>query len=308
MATPPSENQLRAAFKLWALKQITSAPDHPLQCLVEKSSGQWHPNAVGSESKPSVDAGHLTSKWTGAPPFFALEDSDFNRVFNKGENKTRHGVIYEKSAVLIGGVPVERRTAQMLENVAQKPDRTPAFPKGTVAGAPVVKGAVYIRGGEFGIVQSGDGSDLIESPTVTSIKSNASLKGKLGELASNQDAVALVGESLGQLQTWLTYRNITVEVKKQLRTSYATEINNIFGASKGVLVVVRVQRWANPSPDYRMDTPSLSSLNIVGGTNVEQAMSSWKQPSILQGAPQGFEIVENYFWLTKSNFASFTQD
>ena len=175
MAGSPSDKQLRAAFKTWALDRIGSTPGHPLQCLVDNGTKKWHPNMIRSEQQPSVDAGHLTSKWTGAPPKFALEDSDSNRYFNHGENKTRHGVFFEKSAVLIGGVPVEYSTAKMLESTGKlKP--------GTVAAAPFVKGAVYSANRGF-TVETIESSATEAQTIIPSMPSNASLQNKIGEVA-----------------------------------------------------------------------------------------------------------------------------
>lgn len=91
MAAMPPDGPLRSAFKNWALNIIKSTPNHPLRFLKDPKTGTWYPNRINFPGDPSVDAGHTVSKWTGLPTYFALEDSDYNRNFNRGENRTREG-------------------------------------------------------------------------------------------------------------------------------------------------------------------------------------------------------------------------
>jgi Bacterial toxin 5/Pre-toxin TG len=98
----------------------------PLNFLKDPETGKWS-GRTHLTSKPTVQAGHLTSRHSGEAERFALEDSFFNQLSNwKGESQ---GAIFEKEAIDIGGVPVERRTAQTWEN-------TGLLPKGTVQAAP----------------------------------------------------------------------------------------------------------------------------------------------------------------------------
>src|SRR5277367_3013978 len=109
MGTMPADSPLRQAFKTWALSRITADPSRLLRFLCDPKTGNWYENRINFPDDPSVDAGHMTSKWTERPPLMALEDSDFNRnkAFNRRENKTRDGVFFEKGAVLIGHPPFE---------------------------------------------------------------------------------------------------------------------------------------------------------------------------------------------------------
>jgi hypothetical protein len=65
------------------------------------------------------------------PEILALEDSTFNQwSSNVGETQ---GAVFEKSAVSIGGIPVELRTARLLEGAG-------LLPPGTVSSSPIHPG------------------------------------------------------------------------------------------------------------------------------------------------------------------------
>jgi hypothetical protein len=126
-----SEGYLNRVFMNWALKEIKTQmadhPDgsHPLRKLLDESGAHWQARVVYTPHV-SVQAGHLTSGHSKAQEFFAIEDSLYNKLSNDlGESKGR---IFLKEAVDIGGIPVERRTAEMWE-------RNDVIPKGTVANA-----------------------------------------------------------------------------------------------------------------------------------------------------------------------------
>jgi hypothetical protein len=90
-------------------EHIAQTEDHPLRKLLD-DNGQWRSRSHLSEEF-TVQAGHLVSRHSGLEERFALEDSFYNQVSNwRGESQ---GYIFVKSAVLIGDIPVELRTAQM---------------------------------------------------------------------------------------------------------------------------------------------------------------------------------------------------
>ena len=104
----------RRAFMRSQLRVILNALDqgkkHPLGFLVDPKTRNWRGRSHLSE-EPSVQAGHLTSRHSGAPERFAVEDAFFNQVSNwKGETQ---GAIFMKEAVEIEGVVVEARTAEL---------------------------------------------------------------------------------------------------------------------------------------------------------------------------------------------------
>ncbi len=128
----------------WALARIVSTPQHPLRFLVDPvrlefhgQFGSRHKRAIVNEDHPTVQAGHLVS-FHGladvAHERLALQDADFNQEQNYTvERPGIRGIVFS-TAVEIGGVPVESRTAQMWENVGV------LVPKGIVAAAPASLG------------------------------------------------------------------------------------------------------------------------------------------------------------------------
>src|SRR5262249_42830819 len=97
-----------ASFMNQQLKTILETPNHPLAFLVDPLARDWLSRGTYS-SDPTVQAGHLTSLFSGAPERFALEDSTFYQwSSNRGESQ---GAIFLKNAVDIWGAIVEFRTA-----------------------------------------------------------------------------------------------------------------------------------------------------------------------------------------------------
>jgi Bacterial toxin 5 len=112
------------AFMNWARMAILSASSHPLLFLIDPSTKDWRSN-LGSrdhrssnEDDPAVQAGHLYTRWALSDikdQRFALEDADQNLEANySGE---RRGVIFDRPAVDIGGVPAMLASVQMWERL-----------------------------------------------------------------------------------------------------------------------------------------------------------------------------------------------
>jgi hypothetical protein len=73
-----------------------------------------------------VQAGHLESFRSGAPERLALEDADRNQLKNwTVENRWRQGITMT-TAVVFGGVPVEKATAEQWERLGLLPNGTTA--------------------------------------------------------------------------------------------------------------------------------------------------------------------------------------
>jgi hypothetical protein len=123
-----TSKQLRNAFMNRALHQVMVVRDgqaHPLAFLVDRAAGKWKSRDMHAVC-PTVQAGHLTSRHSGEEERLALEDSTWNQwSSHRGESQ---GAIFFKEAVLIGGIPVERRTAVTWEAAG-------LLPRGTVASA-----------------------------------------------------------------------------------------------------------------------------------------------------------------------------
>jgi hypothetical protein len=113
-------------FAAKALDAILAKPNHPLGFLVDRVTSDWLGRSH-LDDLPAVQVGHLVSAHSGAPERLALEDAEYNQKASwRGE---RQGVIFEKNAIEIGGVPVEKATAQLWE-------RDGLLGKGTVNSAP----------------------------------------------------------------------------------------------------------------------------------------------------------------------------
>jgi len=96
---------LNARFMSRSLAKILENPKHPLRFLVDPVNENWIARSHLSD-EPTVQAGHLISKWTGAPEQFALEDSFLNQLTNwTGESGRR--AFFEKEAVDVDGAIVE---------------------------------------------------------------------------------------------------------------------------------------------------------------------------------------------------------
>jgi Bacterial toxin 5 len=145
-ATPAKRERSNAErnFRAYALRHIRRElikdPNYVLGKLVtvdKDATGQpdwstirWKDASHLSESE-GVQAGHLDSFLSGLAERLALEDSYFNQ--NSSWTAESKGVALSKLAVVIGGLPVELRTAIMWERVG-------LLPKGTVAKAVASQG------------------------------------------------------------------------------------------------------------------------------------------------------------------------
>jgi hypothetical protein len=99
---------------------------------VNPQTKNWWGRSHLDPDSPSVQAGHKVSRHSGEPEHFALEDAFYNQRANwRGE---RLGVVECRECISIGGVPVEKRTAELWE--AQGLDGFPGLEPGTVANAP----------------------------------------------------------------------------------------------------------------------------------------------------------------------------
>jgi hypothetical protein len=71
------------------------------------------------------------------------------------------------------------------------------------------------------------------------------------------------------------------------------------GRRNGALVIVRIERYANPSADYHLENAQLVGVDVVGGANFEEAMTKWRQPKFMVGPSSGYRIDESYMGMTK---------
>jgi hypothetical protein len=101
-------------FLRQAERIIKATPGHPLEKLINPQTGMFWGKKLISEidkAKPTFQAGHLTSRWAGGETV-ALQDAYGNWFEGLWEGKSE--AIF-RQAIDIGGVPIERGTAQYLE-------------------------------------------------------------------------------------------------------------------------------------------------------------------------------------------------
>jgi hypothetical protein len=127
-------NALNDAFMRQALKKILADPNHPLGFLVDREKRDWLGRAEDFDG-PGVQAGHRVTKayvkQSGEPEQLALQDAQYNQT--AGQRGETQGAIFYNEAVEIGGIPVEKRTAEFYER--QGAASHPGLPPGTVASA-----------------------------------------------------------------------------------------------------------------------------------------------------------------------------
>jgi hypothetical protein len=95
---------------------VDGGPAHPLHFLLDAGGfwkGRW-----GWQDEVAVQAGHATSRFSGLTERFMLEDADYNQMRSTPESR---GIILARTAVEIGGVPVEMETARYWQQMGLLP-------------------------------------------------------------------------------------------------------------------------------------------------------------------------------------------
>jgi hypothetical protein len=171
-------NDPKWQFKRNALNTITSNDGHPLSFLVEQGptgrpqlkrppSGA-HANLIGNETDPAPDyvqAGHRTTKASGAPEFLGVQDAHDNQREGIQE---KSGVIYDRSFVDIGDVPVEKRTALRWESEMDPATGQPKLAPGTTAASRPCPGARVITPDETTDMDATTGAATTATTAATS--------------------------------------------------------------------------------------------------------------------------------------------
>jgi hypothetical protein len=106
------QGYLNGVFMEEALAKIKDEA-HPLHDLLYDSKRENWTSRADDTDEPTVQAGHLVSRHAGLREYFALEDSSLNQL--SGQQGETQGAIFVKTAIDIGGIPVERRTAELWE-------------------------------------------------------------------------------------------------------------------------------------------------------------------------------------------------
>jgi hypothetical protein len=132
---PYRPGYLNGVFMKEALAEIKDK-EHPLHGLLYDSKKEDWTSRADDADEPTVQAGHLVSRHAGLREYFALEDSSLNQL--SGQKGETQGAIFVKTAIDIGGIPVERRTAELWEKQGK-------LPAGTVDNAQAHSGWTRIR-------------------------------------------------------------------------------------------------------------------------------------------------------------------
>ena len=153
MARPhrkPPRTGAEARFRRWVDRQLKANPDHLLnKILRDETTGKLRSNAAATVDAevPGYDAGHTTTrsyKALDGNEFFSVEDPLFNRGVAPEE---KLGFSFQRDAVDIQGIPVDRVTAQSWENLGY-------LPPGTVANAAKTLGWGSVTG--YGLGATGE--------------------------------------------------------------------------------------------------------------------------------------------------------
>src|SRR4051794_33406440 len=111
--TKPPRSGAEKRFRSWVAEQLNRNPKHPLNRIVrdlETDAIRSTSAASAGADAPGYDAGHLTSRGYEKPnqEFFAVEDPWHNRRVEGSDE--RKGVIFEREAIDIDGIPVDKKT------------------------------------------------------------------------------------------------------------------------------------------------------------------------------------------------------
>jgi hypothetical protein len=122
-------------------------------------------------------------------------------------------------------------------------------------------------------------------------------KSRVGRVAGNQAAAAMIGVALGGLAQWLGGIGIERKIRTEIETTHAKQIEAITARGEGVLLIIGLMEWETPN-DLGMRSRSFLSVNVQGGSTKQAAIEQWQMiPRLLQGAPKGWRVITQYAWL-----------
>ena len=126
--SPKQQRSYNKTFMDEMLEKILRDDKHPLRFLIDETSRNWLSRAKYSLD-PTVQAGHLKSLWglrKMERQILAIEDSTLNQLTSNVAESGKKAIV-EKTAVSIGGIPVEYRSARLyyeagyLDNLPTRP-------------------------------------------------------------------------------------------------------------------------------------------------------------------------------------------
>jgi len=158
--------------------------------------------------------------------------------------------------------------------------------------------------GNFRLILSG-GKDVraAETATTVGVGSNSipidipTTNSKIGRMAANQNAMAILGTLLGSLALEIGDIGIERQARDELRTKHSAVIAGYLANGQGVLVIVSLAQWQQP--DFNgMRARRFLGVYIRPGASSAAVLKSWKDtPQLLQAAPEGWDRYENYSWI-----------
>jgi hypothetical protein len=118
------------------------------------------------------------------------------------------------------------------------------------------------------------------------------MKGVLGDHA----VMAAAGVMLGEFAQWLGDIGISRRIDEELKTTHAAAIQTALASGKGVLIIVRLQEWAQP--DFNgMRARGYLGVYVQPGFTQNEALERWNQPKFINLPPEGWRAIENYVWV-----------
>lgn len=114
--------------------------------------------------------------------------------------------------------------------------------------------------------------------------------------ARDANAMAILGQSIGVAIQWLGDFAVRRRIEQELQTTHAAAIAEILLREEGVLVVIRMQEWAQA--DFNgMRARGLLGICLQRGATQQAALKAWQRPKVLDAPPVGWRVFEQYLWI-----------
>jgi hypothetical protein len=123
------------------------------------------------------------------------------------------------------------------------------------------------------------------------------VKNPVRRAAGVQGAAAAVGVALAAAAQWLGSVAIERRVRKEIETTHAASIENIFARGDGLLIIVMLQEWKAPN-DLGMRARFFLGVAVRGAPDQQTALAAWRnEMKLLPGPEKGMRAIENFVWL-----------
>jgi len=134
-------------------------------------------------------------------------------------------------------------------------------------------------------------------PSSLPVVSGSRLVRRAGKgVLQNQDAMAMLGVSLGLAIQWFGDVVTRQQFQRELQIKHGAAISGHLNRGDGVLVIARMQEWA--LPDFNgMRARGLLGVYIEPGKTQDEALANWRKPKLVKEPPFGWRAYENYVWI-----------